>query len=571
MQEAPPGDSSAPESQQAARRLHGVRLTIVMLALMLSLLLEALDQTVVGTALPRIIGNLHGFDRYTWAVTAYLLASTTMIPLAGKLSDQFGRKWFLLGGIVVFLVASALCGAATTINQLIAFRALQGLGAGVGISLVFTSVADIFPPLERARWQGVLGSVYGVSSVAGPTLGGWLTDHGPLVGGFVTEPTRWRWVFLVNLPLGIVALGVLVAYLPADLSVRSSEFTGWAAIRRIDAAGAVLSVAASICFLVGLTQASEAGSTWSSPGVLATVAAAAILFLVFLVAERLAVEPILPFGLFRNRTFATDAILTVFLYMALFGAAFFVPLFLQGVLGVSPTVAGATMTPFSISIVIGNSLAGLAISILTRYRAVTIVGALLMTAGVLLLTGLTLTTNIVTVAVFVAIAGLGMGILFTATSVAVQNSLPPTHLGVGFGIVRYLGQMGGTIGVAIVGTVVNSSFAGEIGRRLPRAATSYLTSQQMSLVRNPQALLSSSLHATIVRSALRRTVSRVPAGSGHEATVAAATARLHQVLAQVFEALRLSLAISIRHGLQTAVVFCAGAVAASLFLRDAPE
>ncbi len=542
-----------------------------MLALMLSLLLEALDQTVVGTALPRIIGNLHGFDRYTWAVTAYLLASTTMIPLAGKLSDQFGRKWFLLGGIVVFLVASALCGAATTINQLIAFRALQGLGAGVGISLVFTAVADIFPPLERARWQGVLGSVYGVSSVAGPTLGGWLTDHGPLVGGFVTDATRWRWVFLVNLPLGLVALAALVAYLPADLSVRSSEFTGWAAIRRIDAAGAVLSVTASICFLVGLTQASEAGSTWTSPGVVATPAAAVGLFVAFLIAERFAVEPILPFGLFRNRTFATDAVLTVFLYMSLFGAAFFVPLFLQGVLGVSPTEAGAAMTPFSIGIAGGNALAGLAISRLARYRAITIVGAVVMTAGVLLLTGMTLTTGVVTVAVFVALAGLGMGVLFTATSVAVQNSLPPTHLGVGFGIVRYLGQMGGTIGVAIVGTVVNYSFAREIARRLPQGATRYLTQAQLATVRNPQALLSPSLHATLVQSAMRRTVSSIPGGAGRETSVAAATTKLHHVLTQVFEALRLSLSVSIRHGLETAALFCAGAIVASLFLRDASQ
>src|SRR5918911_3436889 len=169
------------ESQTPARRLDGPTLTIVVISLMLTLLLEALDQTVVGTAMPRIIGALHGFDRYSWVVTAYLLASTTMIPIAGKLSDQFGRKWFLVAGVALFLLGSILCGAAQSINQLIAFRAVQGAGAGIGISLVFTTVADIFPPEERARWQGVFGMVNGFSSVAGPTLGGWLADHGPLL------------------------------------------------------------------------------------------------------------------------------------------------------------------------------------------------------------------------------------------------------------------------------------------------------------------------------------------------------------------------------------------------------
>ncbi|MEO7001384.1 MAG: MFS transporter, partial [Ktedonobacterales bacterium] len=185
-----------------ARRLHGVALYSVLTALMLTLLLEALDQTIVGTALPRIIGELNGFDRYTWVVTAYLLGTVTVTPIVGKLSDQFGRKWFFVVGVILFLVGSGLAGAAQTIDQLIAFRALQGIGAGTGIALVFTVVGDIFSPAERARWQGIFASVYGFSSVVGPTVGGWLTDHGPLVNGFITDASRWRWVFYVNLPLG---------------------------------------------------------------------------------------------------------------------------------------------------------------------------------------------------------------------------------------------------------------------------------------------------------------------------------------------------------------------------------
>src|SRR5215469_7041825 len=259
------------------RRIHGFALVSVLISLMLTLLLEALDQTIVGTALPKIIGNLQGFDRYTWVVTAYLLASTAMIPIVGKLSDQFGRKWFFIVGVTIFLVGSALSGAAQTIQQLIAFRALQGAGAGIGISLVFTVVGDIFPPAERARWQGIFGAVYGLSSVVGPSLGGFLTDHGPIVGAFITDTSRWRWVFYVNLPIGIIALAALVIYLPANISVRTSRYTGWAAIRRIDFVGAALASAATICLLLGLTWGGQT-YPWASPQVIGTLVGAGVLF-----------------------------------------------------------------------------------------------------------------------------------------------------------------------------------------------------------------------------------------------------------------------------------------------------
>ncbi|HEX6480431.1 MAG TPA: MFS transporter, partial [Ktedonobacteraceae bacterium] len=238
---------SQPVSQERGRRLHGAALISVIIGLMLTLLLEALDQTVVGTALPKIVGSLQGFDRYTWAVTAYILASTTMIPIAGKLSDQFGRKWFLIVGTAIFLLGSALSGASQTMNQFIAFRALQGLGAGVGIALAFVVVADMFPPAERTKWQSLFGVVYGLSNLIGPTLGGWLTDHGPLVGTVVTETTRWRWVFYINVTIGLIALAALLIYLPANISARSNDYTGWAAVRRIDFSGAILSATATIC------------------------------------------------------------------------------------------------------------------------------------------------------------------------------------------------------------------------------------------------------------------------------------------------------------------------------------
>src|SRR6266567_8343233 len=190
-------------------KLQGFALASVMIALMLSLFLEALDQTIVGTAMPRIIAQLHGLDRYTWVVTAYVLATMTMVPIVGKLSDQFGRKWFLVGGTALFLLGSLLAGASQTMDQLILFRAVQGLGAGIGMALVVTLFGDLFPPAERAKWGSLFGLVYGVSNLFGPTLGGWLAEHGPLLGSLVTETSRWRWVFYINLPVGLLAVAGL--------------------------------------------------------------------------------------------------------------------------------------------------------------------------------------------------------------------------------------------------------------------------------------------------------------------------------------------------------------------------
>src|SRR5579884_3220581 len=282
------------------RRIHGFALVSILVALMLTLLLEALDQTVVGTALPRIVASLQGFDRYTWVVTAYLLTSTMMVPLIGKLSDQFGRKWFLVVGVVIFLLGSVLSGASQTMNQLIAFRALQGLGAGVGLALVNTVIGDIFTPAERAKWQSLFGAAYGFSNLVGPTFGGWLTDHGPLLGALVTDATRWRWVFYINLPLGLIALIALLIFLPTNVSVRSSSLKGWAALRQVDFLGAILSAAASICLLLGLSLGSAQGTGWTSPQVLGLLTSGVILFALFFVVERRVAEPILPLNLFRN-------------------------------------------------------------------------------------------------------------------------------------------------------------------------------------------------------------------------------------------------------------------------------
>ncbi|HEX9057756.1 MAG TPA: MFS transporter, partial [Ktedonobacterales bacterium] len=321
--------------------LRGWALASVLIGLLLTLLLSALDQTIVGTALPRIIGDLHGGDRYTWVVTGYLVASTTMIPVISKLSDQFGRKWFLMAGVVIFLIGSALSGASQTMNQLIAFRALQGIGGGMLMSLIFTLIGDIFPPAERARWQGLFTGVFALASVIGPAAGGWITDN-----------TSWRWVFYVNLPVGIAAFLALLIWLPANISARSSRYRGRAALRRIDFPGALTAAGATVSLLLGLTWGGQIYD-WNSPQVIGVLVAAGVLFIAFFIVERFAVEPLLPLDLFKNQVFAVGALLALGVGLALFAVAIYLPLFIQAVLGQTATNSGTVITPLTVTMAVG--------------------------------------------------------------------------------------------------------------------------------------------------------------------------------------------------------------------------
>jgi len=545
-------------TQEKGRRLRGAALGAVLTALMLTLLLEALDQTIVGTALPRIIGTLQGFDRYIWAVTAYTLASSTLIPVVGKLSDQFGRKWFLIVGALIFLAGSAASGASQTMTQLIAFRAVQGLGAGIGIALVFTVVGDIFPPAERAKWQGIFGAVYGFSSVVGPTLGGWLTDHGPLLGSLVTDTTRWRWVFYINLPIGALAVAALLIYLPANISVRSSRYSGWAAVRRIDFLGAILAAAATISLLLGLTWGSNQIYDWTSVQVIGALAGAGLLYIAFFLTERFVAEPIVPLDLFRNRVFAVASILSLLQLMVLVALVIYLPLFLQGVLGESATNAGAVITPLTLATVVGAGLAGFLVATLKRYQLVSIAGALIMTAGVLLLTRLTPTTSLLEAAIYMAIAGVGLGTFFSVLTLAAQNALPSTRLGVGTGAVRYMGQLGSVLGVAIVGTVVNNSLADELTPRLHAiAGINFIPPVVVKLATNPQVLTNSDYKNGLIQGVL------------HQVPPQFRTNALH-TFAQIFDALKQSLSVSIVHGFVVVLIFSGLTLLFTLLLKDVP-
>lgn len=565
------------------RTLHGTALIALLGALMLTLLLEALDQTIVATALPQIVGSLQGFDRYTWVATAYLLASTTVIPIAGKLSDQFGRKWFFVAGVLVFLSGSLLSGMAQDMNQLIIFRALQGLGAGIGIALVFTAVGDIFPPAERSRWQGIFSGVYGFTSVVGPGLGGWLTDHGPLLGNLVTEASRWRWIFYINLPIGILALIALLACYPKTLHMGSNAQERKGIWQRIDFGGALLAAAATICLLLGLTWGSNQIYDWLSPQVLLILAAAAALYLLFFLVERVVSEPIVPLHLFRQQVFAADSVLALLVGMALLSLIIYLPFYLQGILGESATDSGLVLTPLTLSLVAGSALAGITIARTGHYQFLAILGFALASLGTFLLTFLTLSTSLLMTDLAMIIVGVGLGVFLPMLNLVVQNGLPRRLMGASTGAITYLRALGQTLGVAIVGTVVNRTMSTNL--RLP-ASASELSARARQFATNPQVLISPSFRATVVniatsfaqRVAVARAVATVPLGPRHDQMVARVTQQAmlqaaqqeHLLLNQVFTAVKQALAGAITNGLWCILVFCLCGVVATLFLKNVP-
>ncbi|HEX8727197.1 MAG TPA: DHA2 family efflux MFS transporter permease subunit, partial [Ktedonobacterales bacterium] len=377
--EANPPTVRATETPAVHPKLAGASLAGVLAALMITLLLSALDQTIVGTALPTIVGDLNGVNNYTWVITAYLLTSTTVIPMISKLSDQFGRKWFLLTAVVIFLAGSALSGASQSMNQLIGFRALQGVGGGMLASLVFTLIGDIFTPAERAKWQGLFSGVFGLASVVGPTAGGWITDN-----------TSWRWVFYVNVPFGILALFLLFFLLPANISIRTA--TGKNAFRRIDWIGAFTSAAATILLLMGLTWG---GATypWASWQVIGSLTGAAALYIAFIIAELNVSDPILPLDLFKNQIFTASSLLSLTVGLMLFAVVIYLPIYLQGVLGVKATNSGLVITPLVVAMAIAAGLVGFLISKVGRYQFVAITGSLVLAAGVYLLSTMGVSTT----------------------------------------------------------------------------------------------------------------------------------------------------------------------------------
>jgi EmrB/QacA subfamily drug resistance transporter len=401
----------------------------------MALLLAALDQTIVGVAMPRIVSELHGLNYYAWVTTAYLITSTALVPVAGKLGDMFGRKPFLIAGMIGFVAASALCGTSQNMVELVLFRGLQGVFGGVLFASTFAVLADVFPPAQRAKMSGLFGAVFGLSSVVGPTLGGFLTD-GP----------GWRWVFYVNVPLGIAAVILVASQLPF---VRSG-----ARLRDIDWVGTGLLFAGLTPLLIALSMTRD--HAWVSPQVLGLLAVAGVALAAFYLIERRVEHPVVPFQLFKLNVFAVPAVISFFSGIGMFGAVIFVPLLYQGVLGVSATNSGQLLTPMMLAVVVTATATGAFIGRIPAYRFLATLALGVMILGLVLLTRIGPSSSPFEVTLDIIIIGAGLGVTFPLTLIVIQAGLPHQLIGVGTSQLTFWRSLGGTIGTAILGSVLTN-------------------------------------------------------------------------------------------------------------------
>ena len=425
----------ARQAQATAGGLSHKRIMIIFSGLMLGLLLAALDQTIVATAALKIVGELGGVESLSWVVTAYMLAATVSVPLYGKISDIYGRKRIFQAAIVIFLIGSALSGAAQSMLQLVFFRALQGLGAGGLISLTMAIIGDILSPRERGRYQGYLGAVFAFASVVGPLLGGFFSDN-----------LSWRWIFYINLPIGAVALLVTSFALDLPFTQRNHE---------IDYTGAALLSTGATSLLLALVWG---GTTyaWGSSMIIGLLVVAAIATGLFVVQERRASEPILPQHLFRNSIFTVGSALGFLVGIAMFGAIVYLPVFLQVVTGASATDSGLLLTPLMLGIIVMSIISGRLISRTGRYRIFPIVGTALMIVGFSLLASFDADTSRTEVAIAMVVIGCGLGNTMQVIVLAVQNSVDQTDLGIATSASMFFRSIGGTVGIALFGAILNN-------------------------------------------------------------------------------------------------------------------
>jgi EmrB/QacA subfamily drug resistance transporter len=422
------------------------QIMVIMSGLMLGMLLAALDQTIVATALPTIVGDLGGLNHLSWVVTAYLVASTVTTPLYGKFSDVYGRKRTFQFAIVVFLFGSALAGLSQSMIELIAFRGLQGIGAGGLMTLAMTIIGDVVPPRQRGRYQGYMGAVFALASVIGP-----------LLGGFFVDQLSWRWVFYVNIPVGAVAL--VVTSIVLDLPYTRM-------VHRIDYAGTVLLVSAVGSILLAVTWGGTQYA-WGSPIIITLGVVGAILMVAFVTVERRAAEPVLPLYLFKNRVFAVSTATMFIVGLAMFGGIIYLPLFLQVVGRKSATSAGLLLLPLILGIVFTSIISGRVISRTGRYKAFPVVGMLVMSLGLYLLSTMGPTTTEAGAGAYMVVLGLGLGMVMQVLVLAVQNAVERRDLGTATGAATFLRSMGGSFGVALFGAVLSNRLATNLANMLP--------------------------------------------------------------------------------------------------------
>ena len=502
---------------------------LVMAGTLLGLFTAAMDQTIVATSLPRIVADLGGFGLFSWVGTSFLLTSTTTIPIVGRLTDIFGRKPFYMAGIFILLLGSALAGSSQSIEQLIAFRAVQGLGAGMIMGIAFAIVGDVFTPAERGKWSGLMAGVFASASVLGPLIGGTLTDH-----------VDWRWVFYVNLPLGSVALLVLLMGMPAIRpAVRS----------KLDYRGIVLLMATVVPMLLAFSWAGSRYD-WASVQILGLLSWAAVGLIVFTYAELRAEEPLLPMSLFRNPIFTVSALVTLITGIGMFSVLFYIPLFVQGVIGSSATNSGFVTMPMMISFAIASAIAGQIMSRLGRYRVLGTIGLLVLMAGMFLLSRLDANSTTAEATRGMIVFGAGLGMSIPLFMLAVQNAVPYRFMGIATSTMQFLRSVGGTMGIAIMFSLIQRNYAASLQATIPEAVRS--RPEFIGPLKDPQFLLNSQ--------ALER-VSNAFQAFGDQGPL---------LLEQTLQGVRMALASAISEAFFVAVFVTGAAVVIGAFLKEIP-
>lgn len=466
------------DSDSPFREAHESRWKMISIvaAVMLGMLLSSLDQTIVGTAMPRVIADLHGLEHYAWVFTAYMLASTVSVPIYGKLSDIYGRRPFYMLGMVIFLLGSALSGMAQSMPQLILFRGIQGLGAGAMMPIAMAIIGDVFPPSERGKWQGLLMSVFGLTTIVGPTLGGWLTDN-----------WGWRWVFYVNMPVGVLALAVAGLALPRVVNSRAHT---------VDYLGAAALIAGTVPLLLGFSWAGTEYA-WGSPQIIGLLAFAVVALVAFVVIETKAAEPIISPRLFHNQIFRVSSLATFLTAAGMFGATLYLPLFIQGVLGKSATSSGAVLTPMMLGFIVSSIIGGQIMSRTGRYKFLALGGFIVATVGMFLLSQMPADVSSSVVIRNMIILGLGIGVSMSLFTIIVQNAFPFRQLGEVTASLTFFRSIGGTIGAALFGTVMTNRFHAAFNAGLSPEVRQVIPPDQLAQLGNPQVLLSDQTTASL--------------------------------------------------------------------------
>lgn len=486
----------------------------VFLGLMLGMLVGSLSQTIVGPGMPRIVADLGGLEHYSWIATAALLTSAVAVPIIGKLSDLYGRRSFYIGGLAVFMVGTLMAGLTQSFWMLVAARAIQGIGMGTLLPLSQTIIGDIIPPRQRGKYQGIMGSMFGVSTIIGP-----------LIGGVVTDTLGWRWLFFISLPVGIVALAIIV---------HSFHLPHTPQRARLDIPG-ILTLTPGM--VIGLLALSWGGSAypWSSPRIIGMLAAAVILLVAFTLIELRAAEPLVPLDMLEDRNVAVSLVASFFMAVGMFGAIIYIPVYAQSVLGVSATQSGMILIPLSFAMIATSVVVGLVISRTGRYKGVLVLGGFAMAAGFVLLTTVGYGTPWYQLTASMIVIGFGLGLQLPTYTLVVQNEVPMQRLGVGTAGVQFFRNIGSTIGIAVLGTVMSSRMDGDIAAHLPPGAA--------------QAM---------------------PATGGNEAGAALDPTAMDGIPPQVLEALRMGLGETMHAVFVTALPFAVLAALLALLIVPRP-